>query len=82
MIEKEESELIRLPLKDITEEDPKPPLISKVFLGKAEHKGLTAFQAALAWLSTMIGAAIVGLPFAFYYMGIPLGIAINLFMVV
>lgn len=39
-------------------------------------KGLTAFHAALAWLSTMIGAGLVGIPFAFYYLGLPGGLIV------
>ena len=43
-----------------------------------EKGGLTYMEASFAWISTMIGAALVGLPFAFFYLGIPLGIILNL----
>ena len=44
------------------------------------HKGLSAFEAALAWLSTMIGAALVTYPYAFYRTGFLFGITLNFFV--
>ena len=43
-----------------------------------KNNGLTAFEAALAWLSTVIGAGIITLPFAFYHIGIPLALLLNI----
>jgi amino acid permease len=44
----------------------------------ARRKNLSNIGAVLAFISTIIGGGVVGLPFAVYYTGIPLGIAMNL----
>lgn len=43
-------------------------------------QGLTVVGAALALLSTMIGAGLVGIPYAFYSAGIPLSLLISFVM--
>jgi hypothetical protein len=40
--------------------------------------GLSFFGAVLAFLSTIVGGGTVGLPFAFYWAGIPFGIFLNI----
>jgi hypothetical protein len=42
------------------------------------REGLSLFGAILAFLSTIVGGGIVGLPFAFYWAGIPFGIFLNI----
>jgi amino acid permease len=60
-------------LKSVNEKDgPKP---------KLAHKGLSTFEAALALLSTIVGGGIVGIPYAIYHCGIPLGIFLNISLV-
>eukprot|EP00347_Sterkiella_histriomuscorum_P010970 403374242 len=39
---------------------------------------LSVFGAAMAFLSTIIGGGVVGLPFSFYHSGIPFGIILNI----
>jgi amino acid permease len=43
------------------------------------ENGLTTFTGILAILSTIIGAGIVSLPYAFVSVGLPLGIFLNVF---
>ena len=45
-----------------------------------EHKRLSSKGAALAIVSTIVGGGIVGIPYAFYYTGLGLGIALIVFM--
>ena len=40
--------------------------------------GLSTFGGALAIISTILGGGIVGLPYAVYLLGLPLGIVLNL----
>jgi len=44
---------------------------------KKKH-GLSVWGATLAFISTIIGGGIVGLPFSFSQAGIPLGIGLNI----
>ena len=48
---------------------------------KLMPKGLTWFGASMAQISTMIGAGIVGIPFAYMTLGIPIALAMNLIMI-
>lgn len=42
------------------------------------QKSLSAFEAGLALLSAIVGGGIVGIPYAMFHTGIPLGILLNL----
>ena len=44
-------------------------------------QNLTYFEASLALFSTLIGAGIVGVPFAFYYLGISFALLMNAYFV-
>jgi amino acid permease len=44
---------------------------------KQQVQGLSLFGTTLAFVSTIIGGGIVGVPFAFYHAGIPMGLMIN-----
>jgi amino acid permease len=39
---------------------------------------LTYFPAVLAFISTIVGGGVVGIPYAFYYLGIPIAIVLNI----
>lgn len=46
-----------------------------------EH-GLTTFTGVLAVLSTIVGGGIVSIPYSFVSLGIPLGIGLNMIVIV
>lgn len=43
-----------------------------------QEYGLSVFDAILAFLSTIVGGGIVGLPFAYFWAGIPFGLVLNI----
>ena len=45
-----------------------------------KHKSLSAFEAGLALLSAIVGGGIVGIPYAMFHTGIPLGVGLNIFV--
>lgn len=45
---------------------------------KRKQKSLSAFEAGLALLSAIVGGGIVGIPYAMFHTGIPLGLALNI----
>lgn len=45
---------------------------------KHPKKGLSAFEAGLALLSAIVGGGVVGIPYAMFHTGIPLGIFLNI----
>jgi len=44
------------------------------------RKGLSTFEAALGLLSTIVGGGIVGIPYAMYHCGIPMGLLLNILL--
>ena len=52
--------------------------MSKRFSMLAKEEGLTLFSGCLALISTCVGGGIVGLPYAFLNLGIPLAILLNI----
>lgn len=62
---------------DITQDESDISMASPGF-ERNTKKGLSAFAASLAILSTIIGGGVVGLPYSFYQTGIPLGVACNI----
>ena len=47
-----------------------------------EEEGLTYFLASLALMSTMIGGGVAGLPFAYYWTGLTMGLILHVLMMV
>ena len=45
-------------------------------------KGLSNKEAVLAFISTIIGGGIVGIPFSMYHAGIPVGVILNTLVVI
>lgn len=43
-----------------------------------KKKNLTTFGAVLTFISTIVGGGIVGLPFSFYFVGIPMALFLNI----
>ena len=58
-----------------TEETDEP---NELDAGHKRQKGLTAFEAGLALLSAIVGGGIVGIPYAMFHTGIPLGLVLNI----
>ena len=56
--------------------------LSKRFSMIAGEEGLTLFSGILALISTCVGGGIVGLPFAFLYLGIPTAIILNILVII
>ena len=56
--------------------------VSKRFSTFANKHGLTIFTGVLALISTCVGGGIVGLPRAFFFLGIPLAIFLNFLCVI
>lgn len=55
----------------------------EISVGSIEsYHGLTVHEASMACLSAIIGGGIVGFPYAFYHMGVPLGIFFTLFIAI
>ena len=54
---------------------------SELMEGDPEHK-LTKVAAALTLISTIVGGGIVGLPFAFYYTGLFIGVTLIVLMAI
>jgi len=52
--------------------------MSQRFSMLAKEEGLTLFSGSLALISTCVGGGIVGLPYAFLNLGIPLAIVLNI----
>ena len=56
--------------------------VSKRFSTFADKHGLTIFTGILALISTCVGGGIVGIPRAFYFLGIPLAVILNFLCVI
>ena len=56
--------------------------LSKRFSMIAGEEGLTLFSGILALISTCVGGGIVGLPYAFLYLGIPTAIVLNVLVII
>jgi amino acid permease len=48
----------------------------------SNYEGMGVREGALALMSACVGGGILGVPFAFYFCGLPLGILINLFLII
>ena len=57
-------------------------MVSKSAMSKwADEEGLTVFAGVLAILSTIVGGGIVGLPYSYLVLGIPLAVVLNIAVV-
>ena len=65
-----------------SKDSPRETKVSDRFSIIAGHEGLTLYSGILAVISSCVGGGIVGLPYAFLYLGIPLGIALNILIIV
>jgi amino acid permease len=57
---------------------PLEPEVAVIVQSDEEKEKLSTIGGALAIISTILGGGIVGLPYAIYLLGLPLGILLNL----